>query len=79
MSKIWRYFVTILLTVVIRTECNKLHEFKKNLFSIRNFDILNGIGETVFGNWTSNEQCLAELHAIKNGLKNSEEWAFKRK
>lgn len=81
MAKIKQYFFIILSTifVVISVECNKFVEFKKNLFSIRNFDVLNGIHETLFGNWTQDQQCLTELNAIKNGLKNSEEWAFKSK
>lgn len=65
------------LSIVINVECNKFDEFKRNLFSIKNFDILNGFNEIIFGNWTQDQKCLAELHAIKNGLKNSEEWAYK--
>lgn len=77
MAKFKQNFFIIL--IVISVECKKIDEFKKNLFSIRNFDILNGIDWIVHGNWTQDQQCSTELNAIKNGLSNSEEWAFRSK
>lgn len=77
MAKIPKCFsiiLSIIILTVIRANCNDFDEFKKHLFSIRNFNFLNVINETVF--WSQNRQCFNEFKAIQNGLKNSEEWAF---
>ena len=79
MVKILQYFSIILLLISISVECHNFDKFKKNLISVKNLDIFYGINEILFGNWTQDRQCLTELNAIKNGLKNSEEWAFKGK
>lgn len=51
--------------------------FKKRLFTIREQNITKMIAETVFSNWTDKHECSIELDAIKGGLMNAEEWAFK--
>lgn len=79
MAKIQLNFSIILSIVlfVFSVKCDRFDEFKRNLFSIRNLDILSGIDGILSAKWTQNQQCAAELSAIENGLKNFEEWAFK--
>lgn len=72
--KCFPIFLLIINSIVFRVDCHDFNEFKKNLFAIRDFDFLNTINDTVF--WAQNQQCFTEFKAIKNGLKNSEEWAF---
>lgn len=81
MAKIQPYFSIILFafSLVISVKCQNFEEFKKNLLQIKNFDILDEIYEIVFGNWSKDQQCSTEMKAIRNGLINSEEWAFKSK
>ena len=54
-------------------------QIRTDLFSMRNFDISNAIDEILSRNWTQNHECLIELNAIKNGIKNHEEWAIRGK
>lgn len=80
MAKIPNYFSIALSIVIlngISVDCHNFNEFKRNLFSIRTFDITSIINETVF--WTQNRWCLGEINAIKIGLTNYEEWAFRSK
>lgn len=72
----------ILIATSVRCENAKrfvsdFERFKLSLFSIRNLDISKTISETLFSNWTDNHDCSIELNAIKSGLINSEEWAYK--
>lgn len=78
MAPAQKYFLVI-LSIILIAESHKFDEFKENLISGRNFDILSELKGILFGNWTQDRQCLAELNAIQNGLMNSEEWAFKGK
>lgn len=81
MSKSQSYLFIILPIILLlkSIECQNIDEFKKNLMSVKNFNVLSEIEGILFGNWSQNEQCTNELNAIGNGLKNSEEWAFKSK
>lgn len=69
--------LSIIILFAIRVHCHDFNEFKKNLFSIRNFDFLNIVNDTVY--WSQNRQCVNEFNAIENGFRNSEEWAFQSK
>lgn len=73
------FIILSIISIAISADSRSFDEFKKNLISIRNFDILNGFNGIALKNWTQDEQCLKELNAIQNGLKNSEEWAFRSK
>ena len=52
---------------------------KKDIFSIKHFNIPNTINEILSQNWTDNQDCLIELNAIKSGLENDEQWAINGK
>lgn len=67
-------FLSIIILFAARVHCHDFDEFKKNLFSIRNFDFLSVVNDTVY--WSQNRECVNEFNAIKNGFKNSEDWAF---
>lgn len=51
-------------------------QIKFDLFSLGDVVKTNKFGESNSKNWTSHQQCLSELNAIKNGLNNFELWAI---
>lgn len=89
MAQIQSYHLVILLQIilmVIAVQCNRrtrfhsdFDAFKTRLYSIKNTDIHETISDTIFSNWTDNDVCSNEMVAIKHGLMNSEEWAYKSK
>ena len=54
-------------------------QIKFDLFSKSDFVKTNKFSEINSKNWTKHHQCLVELNAIKNGMKNFEPWAIQCK
>lgn len=73
-------FVGEIVSSAIGIESAKFNTEKSirtDLFYMRNFNISNAIDGILSQKWTENHECLAELNAIKTGLKNHEEWAIR--
>lgn len=85
MNRLSQYFFILLFSIgqiissVIGIQTKDVDndiQIQADLFYLRNVDTSNIVDRILSRNWTENHDCLLELNAIKNGLKNHEEWAI---
>lgn len=79
-SSFFLVLIVEIVVFVIGVQATELNNdlAKKDIFYLRNADKTDII-DTILSPyiWAENHECLAELSAIRNGLKNYEEWAIK--
>lgn len=59
------------------TVSSTVKSIQPDLFYMRNFDTSNAVDQILSQKWTENHECLTELNAIRNGIKNHAEWAIR--
>ena len=69
-------FLISKLTIGIQANELDNNPIKNNTFYLRNLNLSSSISGIFSYNWTENRECLIELNAIKNGIKNDELWAI---